>query len=83
MPGKVKDMTFPDGQTRKVEELEFSTAKEEWNEYRTTSGMKVKMKSVVLKMYWILDAQSNRMYTPEGEPFIIISSNNQVVASEE
>ena len=33
MPGKIKEITFPDGMTRKVEEMDFEIVKENWNEF--------------------------------------------------
>lgn len=82
MPGKIKDITFPDGQTRKVEEIDFDIIKEDWNEYQLTDGAYLKVKSVVTKIYWILDSTGKRMYTPGGDPFLLVNSANQVVASE-
>jgi hypothetical protein len=82
MPGKIKDITFPDGQTRKVEELDFEIVREDWNEYQLTDGSYMKIKTIVKKVYWILDNTGNRRYTEEGDPFLLVSSVNQVVASE-
>jgi len=83
MPGRIKDMTFPDGETRKIEELDFEIIREEWNEYQLAHGAaSLKVKTVVVKVFWVLDSSGARMYNPEGDPFLIVRSNNQVVASE-
>jgi hypothetical protein len=82
MPGKIKDITFPDGQTRKVEQLDFDIVKEDWNEYQLADGVYLKSKTILTKVYWILDDTGKRMYTPEGDPFLIMNSANQVVATE-
>jgi hypothetical protein len=82
MTGKNKDITFPDGQTRKVEELDFSIVKEDWNEYQTSGGLRVRVKNTLLKIYWVLDTTGNRMYTPEGDPLLLLSGSNQTVARE-
>jgi len=82
MPGKIKEITFPDGETRKVEEMDFKIVKEDWNEYQLVDGTTLKTKSILMKVYWVLDPSGKRMYTPAGDPSIIINSVNQVVASE-
>ena len=82
MPGKIKDITFPDGQTRKVEEMDFDIVKEDWNEYQLSDGTFLKTKSILTKVYWILDSTGKRMYTQDGDPFLLVNNANQVVASE-
>jgi hypothetical protein len=82
MPGKIKDITFPDGQTRKVEQLDFDIVKEDWNEYQLADGVYLKSKTIMTKVYWILDNTGKRMYTPEGDPLLIVNSTNQIVATE-
>ena len=79
--GKIREITFPDGETRKVEALLFEATKEMWNEYITDAGVAIRMKTVVTKVYWVLDPQDNRMYNADGDPFLLVQSNNQVVAS--
>jgi len=82
MPGRIKDVTFPDGVTRKVEEMDFDIVKEDWNEYQLSDGTYMKMRAVVAKIYWVLDPTGKRMFTPDGDPMLLVSSGNQVVASE-
>lgn len=82
MPGKIKDLTFPDGVTRKIEELDFEIVQERWNEYQLADGTYLKVKAVVQKVFWALDAGGNRMYTNDGDPFLVVRSTNQIVASE-
>lgn len=82
MPGKIREMTFPDGVTRRIEELDFDIVKEEWNEYQLTDGSYLKVKTVVVKVFWVLDDQGNRDYTAEGDPHLIVRSNNQISASD-
>lgn len=82
MPGRTKDITFPDGNTRKVEELDFDIVKEDWNEYQLSAGSYLKLKTVLQRVFWVLDIEGNRMYNDDGDPFLLIRSSNQVVASE-
>lgn len=82
MPGKIKELTFPDGETRKVEEIDFEIVKEDWNEYQLADGSYLKYKSVVYKVFWVLDDAGKRTFTMEGDPHLIVRSSAQVVASE-
>lgn len=82
MPGKIREQTFPDGITRKIEELDFDIVKEDWSEYQLSDGTYMKMKTVVLKVFWVLDDQGNRTYTPDGDPNLLVRNSNQVIASE-
>ncbi len=82
MPARIKEMTFPDGVTRKVEELDFDIVKEDWNEYQLADGSYLKVKTIVVKVFWVLDEQENRAYTVEGDPYLLVRSNNQIAASE-
>ena len=79
---RIKEITFPTGETHKVEELDFTIVREDWNEYQLTSGEFLKMKTVLAKVFWVLDEKGNRMHTADGDPHLIVRSNNQVVASE-
>lgn len=79
---KIREITFPDGVTRKVEELNFEIIKEDWNEYQLESGVYVKLKAIAQRFFWVLDDSGSRAYSMEGDPQILVVSNNQVVASE-
>lgn len=82
MARKIKDITFPDGQTLKVEEMEFDIVKEDWNEYQLGDGTYLKMKTSLMKVFWVLDEKEDRMFTLDGDPRLMVRSSNQVVASE-
>ena len=82
MANKVKEITFPDGQTRRVRELKFDIIREEWNEYSLPNGMKMRLKSVVQKVFLVVGDDDQPVYTSEGEPLLLVRSNNQVSASE-
>jgi len=82
MPGKIKEITFPDGITRKVEEIDFEIVKEDWNEYQLIDGTYMKLKTIVQKILWVLDDEGNRQFTMDGDPYLLVRSTNQVVATE-
>ena len=60
-------------------ELKFTTAYEEWNEYKCEDGSIVRMKTVVAKIY-----RTDRKNTQTGEPVYVVRSSNivDVVAGE-
>jgi hypothetical protein len=82
MPGKIKEVTFPDGVNRRIEELDFDIIKEDWNEYQLSDGSFLKLKAVVHKVAWVVNDNDERQYTVEGDPWIFVRSANQVVAFE-
>jgi len=83
MSRKVREITFPDGQTHKVEELTFETISEPWTEYKLSDGTILKMKIIGLKAFRVLYPDGKPAYNNEGDPFIIMRHNVQVSASEE
>jgi hypothetical protein len=83
MSGKIRDITFPDGQTRKVKELDFEIISEPWAEYKLSDGTRLKLKIIGLKAYRVLYPDGKPAYNPEGDPFIIMRHNVQLSASEE
>jgi len=65
-----------------VSEEEFKVVREEWNEYELLDGGRIRTKNSVQKIYRVLDADGKPALTPEGDPQVVISSTNQVTASE-
>lgn len=63
-------------------EMVFEIAKEEWNDYRLYDGGTVRVKTSVQKIFRIVDAEGKPQVTAEGDPFIFVRHNTQVVASE-
>lgn len=82
MTGKIIEMTFPDGVIRRVKEVNFNIEKEDFNFYRLDNGTSVKVKTIVGKIFQVVDRDGKNMYTMEGDPYIIVRSVNQVFATE-
>ena len=62
-------------------EMDFQTAREEWNDYRLLDGGRVRVKAVVGKILWVVDEAGNRMYNDQGEPIILVRNQIQVISS--
>ena len=62
-------------------EMDFQTAREDWNDYRLLDGGRVRVKTVVAKILWVVDEAGNRMYNDQGEPIILVRNQVQVISS--
>lgn len=56
-----------------VEDLDFETVKEDWNEYETEDGTTLKVKLVVNRIM-----RSDDVHNELGEPFYTVSAQNVV-----
>jgi hypothetical protein len=77
---RIVSLHFPTGDVRAIE-LEFRTAREEWNEYQLADGGTVRVKAVVNKLYWLLDAEGKPAYNQAGDPHVAVNASTLVVAS--
>lgn len=63
-------------------EVDFQTAREEWNDYHLLDGGRVRVKTVVAKILWVVDEAGNRLYNDQGEPIILVRNQVQVISSQ-
>lgn len=63
-------------------ELDFETTKESWNLYRLTDGGHVRMRTVPVKMFRLLDENGQPASEPNGEPRIVVQHQTTVTAFE-
>ena len=77
----VQTVRGPDGKDIQVQEIDFKTIREEWNEYLLGDGTSVKVKTITLKVFLILDDDGNPGLTAEGDPNILVRSENKITAS--
>jgi hypothetical protein len=70
------------GQELEVIEIGFEPTKEPWSEYELADGGHVRIKIVVHRILQVLDSDGSPARTPEGDPFLVIQSINQVVVQE-
>ena len=60
---------------------EFKALTEDWNEYETASGVKVRVRLIVHKIARQLDEFGRPVFDEHGEPRILVQSQNIVVAT--
>ena len=72
---------LPDGQQVDAVELEFKTVREEWNDYELADGGRVRVKTSVMKVFRILDAEGKPGFTPDGDPWVIVRHKSDISAS--
>jgi hypothetical protein len=70
------------GQDMEAVEIGFSIKREDWNEYELLDGGIVRFKANVFRILRVLDADGKPAKTPDGDPFLIVQSQNAVVTSE-
>ena len=63
-------------------EMDFQTAREEWNDYQLLDGGRVRVKTVVAKILWVVDDNGNKLYNDQGEPIILVRNQVQVISSQ-
>jgi hypothetical protein len=52
----VREVEIPyEGETVRAHELEFTTEADNWGEYKTEEGVHIKMRSVVARIYRLID----------------------------
>ena len=78
----ITHITLPNGKVAPCKQIDFEVIKENWNEYKTSSGVIVKLKSVVGKMFLVIDEKGDIVGLPEGEPNIIVRSTNLLFINE-
>ncbi len=80
MPKKVR--VNLNGQDVEAVEVAFTIRREDWNEYELADGGTVRFKASVLRMLRVLDADGKPAKTPDGDPMMVVQSQNSVVTSE-
>jgi len=82
MTPRIREITFPNGETHKVEELDIEVVHEPWAEYKLSDGTSLKMKIIAMKAFRVLYPDGTPAYNAEGDPYIIMRHNVQLTASE-
>ena len=69
-----------EGTDRNAIEVDFEIAREEWNEYRLVGGGRIRIKITPLRVFRVLDDQGEVAWTEQGDPFVYVRYNTQIVA---
>lgn len=78
---KTKKIQVGDQEVEAIE-VAFTVGREEWNEYELADGGRVRVKTSVARILRVLGPDGKPARTPDDEPFLVVQSNNQVVASD-
>lgn len=71
------------GQDLEVVDIEFEPAKPEvWNEYALADGGRIRIKLSVNRVLQVLDSDGKHARTAEGDRFLVVQSNNQLVVQD-
>lgn len=71
------------GQDLEVVDVAFEASKAEaWNEYALVDGGRIRIKLSVNRILQVLDSEGKPARTPDGERFLVVQSNNQMVVEE-
>lgn len=69
-------------QERPARELAFKPVNEEWSEYKLTDGGSFRLRVTVLRVYRVLEDDGKPAYQPDGQPFLVVTSQPQLIADE-
>jgi hypothetical protein len=64
-----------------VADEEFKTLIEDWNEYETASGVKIRVRLIVNKILRLLHKDGRPVFDDQGEPRIAVQSQNIVITT--
>ena len=78
---KPLEIILPDGTRVTGKEVPFETVREEWNEYKLKDGTSIRMKTDVISIYQILDANGDPKSNPDGSPTLVARSQNILVST--
>lgn len=82
----MREVEIPyEGQTVRANELEFTTESDNWGQYRTEEGTQIKMRSVVARIYRLLDKtreDGGPLHVLQGSVVIDVGAPNTQTASE-
>jgi len=70
------------GEEYEVREESFETIREDWAEYIMASGVRVRVKTQVGKLFRILDEKGNPAVNAQGDPFVVVRHQLVIVSSE-
>jgi hypothetical protein len=83
MTGPIKQIELPNGEKISVQDVDFEVVQETWNEYQLETGIKIRVKNVLIKAMLMLDEEGNVREDERGDPIVIISSSNVLTTKRE
>lgn len=59
-------------------DMDFEIKREDWNEYELADGGRVRVKTTVLKILRVLDADGKPAATPDGDPMLVVQHKSDI-----
>lgn len=81
MTNDIREVSLPDGSTRKAIEVEFQTIREDWNEYELSDGTRVRAKNVISKILVFVDDEGNKLRDAVGDVEVMVQGSVTLSAS--
>jgi hypothetical protein len=78
---KIVELPGPNGPVHGIEQT-FETAREDWNEYVLADGGRVRLKTVVQRIYRVVDDEGKPQHDEAGDPQLIVRHGTIVSASD-
>jgi hypothetical protein len=78
---KIVEVPTPDGPVFAIEQT-FETKREDWNEYDLADGGHVRVKTVVQRIYRVVDPQGVPQTDEQGDPRLLVRHGTIVSASD-
>lgn len=70
------------GKEYNVREESFEIIRQDWAEFRLESGVRLRVKPEVVKIFRILDEKGQPAFTEQGDPFVMVRGQMVLAASE-
>jgi hypothetical protein len=82
MAGKIVKLKIENGQTVDAIEVDFVPKSENWAEYDLADGGRVRVKTVVQRIFRIVDDEGRPTRTDDGDPAVVVRHGALIVSSD-
>lgn len=79
---KIVKLPVEGGESVSAIEVDFKPVREDWDEHELADGGRVRLKTVVQRIFRIVDSEGRPTNTPEGDPAIVVRHGTMIVASD-
>lgn len=79
---KIVKLPVEGGESVSAIEVDFKPVREDWDEYELADGGRVRLKTVVQRIFRIVDADGRPTTNAEGDPAIVVRHGTMIVASD-
>lgn len=79
---KIVHIPIEGGKSVDAIEQPFTPVREEWDEYELADGGRIRIKTVVQRIYRIVDSEGRATTNPDGDPAVVVRHGTIIVASD-